>query len=154
MSENVHAIAGGLFKGGVAESSHFATDEHGVLRKCRPDYLIESQGILIDIKTTKDASAYGFSKAIHEYRYHRQAAWYIDALRLAGKRAERFVFVVVEKSSPYMVRVYELDHEAIERGRDDYRRLLEEYGTFMQTHRCNVIQPIGLPQWAYEEEGA
>jgi PDDEXK-like domain of unknown function (DUF3799) len=152
MSKNVLAIAGGLLKGGEAETSHFATHENGIVCKCRPDYYIEEKGLIVDLKTTKDSSEYGFKKSIFEYRYHRQAAWYIDTLRLNGKKADRFIFITVEKTSPYMVSIYELDKVAIQRGREDYQRLLNEYVNFIKTGKARVVKPIGLPEWAIEQE--
>jgi hypothetical protein len=148
MALNIKTIAGGLLKGGVAESSHFATDESGIVRKCRPDYFIEEKGLVIDVKTTKDSSEYGFKKSIYDYRYHRQAAWYIDTLKLNGKKASRFIFITVEKTAPYLVSIYELDQEAIQRGRDEYQRLLNEYITYLNTNKANVVKSIGLPDWA------
>ncbi|MEN4053280.1 PD-(D/E)XK nuclease-like domain-containing protein [Sulfurimonas sp. NWX79] len=147
MALNIKAIAGGLLKGGVAESSHFAADENGIVRKCRPDYFIEDKGLVIDVKTTKDNSEYGFKKAIYDYRYHRQAAWYIDTLQLNGKKASRFIFITVEKTAPYIVSIYELDQKAIQRGRDEYQRLLNDYVTYLNTNKANVVKSIGLPDW-------
>jgi hypothetical protein len=152
MTKNIMALAGGLLKGGEAETSHFATDENGIVRKCRPDYYIEDKGLIIDVKTTKDSSEYGFKKSIYEYRYHRQAAWYIDTLKLNGKKANRFIFITVEKTSPYMVSIYELDQAAIQKGREDYQRLLNEYLKFLQSGKTQVVKPIGLPEWAIEQE--
>jgi hypothetical protein len=148
MSENIQVIAGRLLQNGIAESSYFAKDENGIIRKCRPDYYIEKTGLVIDVKTTKDGSEYGFKKAIAEYSYHRQAAWYLDTLKLSGKKAERFAFITVEKTSPYMVRVYELEQEAIQRGREEYQKLLNDYTTFLETGKAQVIKTISLPEWA------
>ena len=148
MSENVEIIAGKLLKGGAAESSHFSSDEKGIVRKCRPDYYNEHTGIIIDVKTTKAGDEYSFARSIYDYKYHRQAAWYIDTLRLCGKKAERFVFIAVDKTSPYMVRIYELDQEAIERGRKEYQDLLDEYIAFLETGKTQVVKPINLPEWA------
>jgi len=151
MTKNVNAIAGGLLQGGKAETSHFVTDKDGIVRKCRPDYYNEDLGLVIDVKTSKDSSIYGFKKAIYEYRYHRQAAWYLDTLQLNNKNASRFIFIVVEKTAPYMVSVYELNQEAIEKGREDYQRLLSEYVEYLETKKAKVVKDIGLPEWAKEE---
>lgn len=148
MARNVRMIAGGLLQGGEAEQSYFAKDEDGIIRKCRPDYYIQKSGILIDIKTTRDGMDYSFAKSIAEYRYDRQAAWYIDTLTLLGLPAKRFVFVTVEKSAPYMVRVRELDRASIDKGRANYQQLLKEYITFLETGRAQIVKEISLPEWA------
>ncbi len=148
MAHNVRTIAGGLLQGGEAEQSFFAKDEDGIIRKCRPDYYIESMGILIDIKTTRDGMDYGFAKSIAEYRYDRQAAWYIDTLTLLGLPAKRFVFITVEKTAPYMVRVRELDQASIDKGRANYQQLLHDYLSFLETGRAQIVKEISLPEWA------
>ena len=153
MAENIKAIAAPLISNGVAEESFFAKDvEFGIERKCRPDYYIEAIGLVVDLKTTSDGSDKAFQKSLYEYRYHRQAAYYIDTLGLAGKPAERFVFVTVETKAPYMVRVREIDPIAIMLGRDNYRRLLEDYKRFKDFGYANVVREITLPDWAIKKE--
>ncbi len=152
MASNVRAIAGGIFQGGVAEMSVFAEDgEYGITRKCRPDYFLEKEGVCIDLKTTADGSDRAFSRALIDFRYSLQAAWYIDTLRRAGKNAETFIFVTVETKKPYMVRIRELDVTAIVYGRELYKKLLNDYAIFKNTGVANVIGNISIPKWASEE---
>ncbi|WP_456390276.1 PD-(D/E)XK nuclease-like domain-containing protein [Hydrogenimonas sp.] len=153
MADNVTTIAGGLFKNGSAEESFFVDDVlYGVKRKCRPDYYREDMGIVIDLKTTADGSDRGFAKSLYDYRYHRQAAWYLDTLLKAGKLVSRFIFVTVESKAPYMVRVREIDPVSIEAGRADYESLLKTYKEFLESGKADVIRPITLPAWAMEKE--
>ena len=152
MAEQVNLIAGGLLHNGVAEHSCFAVDEAGIGRKCRPDYYIEHAGIVIDLKTTRSYKPYEFQKTIHEYRYHRQAAWYLDALRLAGKPAETFIIIAVDKNSPYTPVVYQMDDESIEVGRRAYGRLLDSWKRYKETGTAEVVKSISLPKWALEAE--
>lgn len=143
---------------GPVEASAYAYDEGatGLLRKCRPDKLLPELGIVVDLKTTKDASPEAFSKAVYNYRYHVQAAYYMDTLALAGVRADAFVFVAVEKSAPFAVGVYSLEPEAIELGRTVYRRDLDKLSECIISGRwpgyTEDIVSIGLPRWAYKKE--
>ena len=153
MTKNVMAIAGGLLQGGTAEESFFVDDPlFGVTRKCRPDYHREDLGLVIDLKTTSDGSERGFSKSIFDYRYHRQAAWYLDTLTMDGINAERFIFITVESKSPYMVDVWEIDPISIQLGRDNYTDLLAAYANFKRKGIANVVKTIGLPDWALKQE--
>ena len=153
MAANVMAIAGGIFQGGIAETSIFADDsEYGIKRKCRPDYYLEKEGVVIDLKTTADGSDRAFSRSLIDYRYSLQAAWYIDTLRRAGKNAETFIFVTVETKRPHMVRIRELNLGAIVHGREQYRKMLDDYMVFKNTGVANVIKNISLPEWAKEKE--
>jgi hypothetical protein len=152
MAKNVNAIAGGILQGGIAESSIFVKDDLEFTRKCRPDYYIENAGIVIDLKTTRSCKPYDFQKSIFDYSYHRQAAWYMDTLKLSGKPANTFIIIAVEKSSPHMVRVYQIKDEAIEKGREEYQALLEDYKKYIDTGVAEVVKPISLPKWAFDEE--
>ena len=153
MAFNVKAIAGNLFENGQAEESFFIEDDlFEVTRKCRPDYYREDIGVVIDLKTTKDGSAYGFSKSLYDYRYHRQASYYLSTLQMAGKKVDKFLFVTVETSKPYMVSVWEIDEASIEAGRANYENLLMQWQQYKQSGVASVVHPIGIPDWALAKE--
>jgi len=153
MADNIMAIAGGLLQEGVAEESFFVDDKlFDITRKCRPDYYREDLGIVIDLKTTADGSEHAFAKSLYSYRYHRQAAWYLDTLDKDGINATRFIFITVESKKPYMVDVWEIDPLSIQVGRDNYNDLLIEYARYKKKGVANVVKTISLPEWAMKEE--
>lgn len=153
MANNVMAIAGGLLQNGVAEQSFFVDDPmYGITRKCRPDYYREDLGLVIDLKTTGDGSEYGFSRSLYDYKYHRQAAFYLDTLEKYGINAQKFIFITVESKKPYMVDVWEIDPLSVEVGRDNYTDLLIEYARFKKKGIANVVKTISLPDWAFKSE--
>lgn len=149
-----HPLAGAFLANGEAEASFFAKDpETGALVKCRPDWISANGKVVVDLKTTEDASPAGFGRSAGSFRYHVQAAWYTDVLDLANKiRPEHFVFLAVEKSPPYAVGVYYCDEATLAAGRELARRdlaaLLEcqrleswpDYGT--------DAMPLQVPAWA------
>ncbi|WP_253649237.1 PD-(D/E)XK nuclease-like domain-containing protein [Williamsia deligens] len=95
-----HDLAPVLFEEGVAEQSIYAHDpETGVRLRCRPDWL--RPGVMVDVKTTSDAGA--FDRSIEKYSYFQQAAFYIDVAALAGITVDRFFFLAVETSAPYLI---------------------------------------------------
>ena len=69
-----------------------------------------------DYKTTDDASARGFERAMSTYGYHQQADFYLRGLRAighpAGERPMRFI--CQEKTYPYLVQVHTCDELAME----------------------------------------
>ena len=115
--------------------------------KCRPDMWDMEGGILIDLKTTEDASPSGFARSAAQYRYHVQAAHYMD---LTG--ADRFIFLAVEKKRPYAMGIYELDYESLKVGRRERDMDLNTYLTCFEFDRWpgygDEIQTITLPRWA------
>jgi hypothetical protein len=57
--------------------------------KVRPDlYNSKDSGIVLDLKTTIDASPKGFAKSVRQYGYLFQAAWYMTALASYGRKTQ------------------------------------------------------------------
>lgn len=122
-----HPTCQDLFNQGEAEQSVFWYDpETLLLCRCRPDWSREE--ILVDLKTTKDASPNGFARAVETYRYHVQAAFYLDGWSAVTDRyCNEFIFIAVEKTPPYAIGLYRLPAWKIEEGRNLYRRDLAIY---------------------------
>lgn len=142
-----------LAMSGKAETSHFWTDEKtGLECKCRPDWLFDDCSVIVDLKTTEDASPMGFRKSIGQYAYHKQAAWYLHGLEQAtGVCPTQFVFIAVEKKPPYAVGVYAADAEMIKAGWEVAERNLERIAECRVAGRwpgySEEIEPISLPPW-------
>jgi excisionase family DNA binding protein len=78
----------------------------GAKCKVRPDLYIPGAGVVIDLKSTQDASNRGFTKSVRQFGYLFQACWYMHALRLLGEKPKQFVFIAVEKTAPYATAAY------------------------------------------------
>lgn len=149
-----HPKASMLLASGKPEVSIFWQDQDtGIDCRCRPDF-IHSSGIIVDLKSTLDASFQGFAKSCANYRYHVQDAFYSEGYYQAtGEWPRGFVFIAVEKKAPYSVGVYSLDDIAKEKGRELYQRDLE---TLKQATTQNAwaasyspnIETLSLPAWA------
>lgn len=154
MSVRKHPVAGGLLADGMAEASVFWQDERtGLECKARPDWWHRERGLVVDLKTTDDASPAGFARSVATYRYHLQAAHY-----RAGTGCSRFLFVAVEKKAPYAVAVYELDTDAIRAGAELQATLLGQYASCQEfgvwPGYPAEIQQLALPKWAAVGEAA
>jgi hypothetical protein len=138
---------------GKAETTHMWTDAAtGLQCKCRPDWLTDDGRLLVDLKTTEDASPRGFAKSIAQWRYHVQASWYLDGIEQAtGTRPEQFLFLCVEKKAPYAVAVYAADAEMIAAGAQTAARDLDVLATCKAANAwpgySDQIEPISLPPW-------
>lgn len=151
---HAHPAAGSLLTScpGEAEKSVYWIDATtGVLCRCRPDWW-RDDNVIVDLKTTEDASPEGFAKSMANYRYDVQAAYYLDGIQQATrKRPKAFVFIAVEKKPPYGVGVYVLDSDSLELGRAQYQHDLRVYA---ECERSGIwpgygdkIQTISLPAW-------
>ena len=138
---NVRTIAGDLLRNGKAEQSFFADDD-GLTVKCRPDYYIESAGVVVDLKTIEDISEYGIKKAIANYRYDRQDAHYLRTLYLAGKKAKTFLFIFAESNPPHMVKIREIEHQARVDADNEIEILLDKYRAYLRTNETDTIKYI------------
>ena len=132
---------------GVCEASYFWTDEEtGLECKCRPDWHSADRRLVVDVKTTEDASPDGFARSVAKWRYHVQAAWYQRPLG-----AEQFLFVCVEKEPPYLVAVYAVTEAMFAAGARvadrDLARLAECRAADRWPGYADTIQPIDLPKW-------
>ncbi|QTI81459.1 PD-(D/E)XK nuclease-like domain-containing protein (plasmid) [Roseomonas marmotae] len=167
-SVHAHPAAHALLSAeGKAEMSAYWQDTiSGELCKCRPDFW-RRDGIIVDLKTTEDASPEGFARSVVNYRYYVQAPWYLEGLRhvfdagLAPEGYERpkgFVFVAVEKKPPFAVGVYVLEQAAYETGAHEARADLDKFAQCKREDRWpgygDAIAPLALPAWFTNRQAA
>jgi exodeoxyribonuclease VIII len=139
---------------GECEESVFWNDAtYGFPCKCRPDKRIPELKMLIDLKSTVDASPEGFAKSVINYGYDIQAAWYLSGINAAQSDLYRdFLFVAVEKNPPYLTQVYRATDDVIESGKKKIRSMIGRYAECLKTdvwpgYDGGVID-IVLPSWA------
>lgn len=146
---------------GKAEQSVYWTDpKTGVLCRCRPDRWTENN-IVVDLKTTNDASPEGFAKSIYNWRYHVQDVMYRDGIKIASGSEPSFVFLAVEKDACVVngaakgVAVYVLDDESRAAGLKDYRQSLDDYAACLESNKWpgyeNQVQIISIPAWGLKK---
>ena len=136
---------------GRREASYTWTDpQTGLACKTRPDWHSKDRRIVVDVKTTRDASRVEFAKSIANLDYHVQAAWNQDAIG-----AEQFLTIAVENTRPYAVAVYPASGAMIAAGR---RRIEAAMTLLAECHASGrwpgygdlVQEPIELPAWCHD----
>jgi len=115
----------------IAEGSGFF-QYNGASCKVRPD-LYTSDGTIIDLKSTQDASEAGFRSSIRKFKYDFQACFYLEALRALGLPAKQFIFCCVEKTEPYLTASYTLTESEIDRQKPRMQKACEIWATCMET---------------------
>ncbi len=128
--------------------------ESGIRCKARLDWL-RSDGI-DDLKTTRDASPDGFPGECTRYKYHIQAAMYVDGYAaLTGDRLP-FSLIAVENHGFHPVAVYTVEPESIVAGRSIYKRALFSYRQCKASGAwpaySDFEEPINISRWALREE--
>lgn len=137
-----------------------------VWRRCRIDLFptieaADSRVVFADYKTAVDADTASFEKAVANYGYHQQDAFYRDGVTAVTGLPAVMLFIVQEKTQPYAVNVVELSGAAVDVGRERNERAVDIY------ERCreadvwpgygDQINRAALPVWAirqHEEEYA
>lgn len=151
-SIQAHPLAARLLDDGVSEITALWTDpETGLRCRTRSDRYVERRGLIVDLKTAQDASPSGFAKATFNYHYDWSHALYRAGFAELGRAADHFVFLVVEKTPPYAVALYQLDEEGVRAGharvRAHMRTLRECLGADRWPGYSPSIETIVTPRW-------
>lgn len=163
-----HPIAGALFREGTGRAEHSVwwRDEHtGVMCRARfdwlPDIVPGRRMILPEYKTAAKADLEAIPRAMQEYGYHCQGAWYLDALDgtdLGGDQPAAFVLVFQEKEAPYCVSVVEPDTQSLRIGGYLNHQARELFAKCEQDNHwpsySEQVERVSLPQWVLNDYGS
>ena len=161
LSLREHPFSAGLVNGdlkGKAEQSFFCTDpETGLELKARPDFILDDCSLILDLKTTVDASPKGFQRSVANYRYFVQASHYLDVVESAtGTRPQAFLFIAVEKTRPFSTAVYMADQPMIDFGKQQAREDLNNIAQWIADDKfpgySERVEEISLPKWMLPKE--
>ena len=141
---------------GEAEVSMLWTDpETGRACRGRIDWLtkIDGRWIIVDLKTTRTASAFGFGSQAAKLGYYLQLAYYFDGFYEITGQYPDMKILAVESSAPYEPALFSIPDEIIEQGRDEYRALLVKLSECEQANSwppaLEMEEPLTLPSWVY-----
>lgn len=161
-----HPYAKMLLSNGLNEQGYFGTiqTEAGEIKvKFKPDHINEKKKIIVDLKTTIDASMDGFTKNAASLDYHIQASFYSDLMEMVAgdNRTYKFFFIAQEKKAPYAFNIFEASPQFISQGRFEYEMLLQLYKYCTDNNHWPGYQvwcqnPYGilelkLPSWAIKD---
>ncbi len=136
----------------------FVWEQENMPAKCRPDWVSNDRKIIVDLKTTQDASKRGFQRSIGTYSYHLQAAWYCMGVEaVTGVKPEEFTFIAIEKTAPYGIGVYKADQEMLEIGKEKCLEALSMIATWEDLQifpgYSEEVELISLPPWLRPKNG-
>lgn len=154
-----HPKASWLLDGAVYEQSVFWQDDTGEILKCRPDAIGPNTPLILDFKTTADASYSAVVSSVIKFGYHVSAAMYIhgvnqseELLAMVGHgRIEGFALICVEKEPPYLTACYEIGPELLSLGHDLFLRGVENYTSAKHSGfpgYSPALRVLDAPPWA------
>jgi hypothetical protein len=152
-----HPVASPLLRKGAPEETILWTHPRtGLPCKSRLDWV--STGVLVDLKTTRDPSPRAFASSAVRYGYHRQLAFYADALATTGQ-TPAVKIIAAQNVEPFDVVVYAVPPSVLVEGarqNDDLIDVLikcRESNTWPGVEEEREIDLV-LPAWALEDSGA
>ncbi|KIA63037.1 hypothetical protein FG87_22010 [Nocardia vulneris] len=125
-----HPLAAELLADGVAETSAYCLDPATWTRlRARADWrtAFRGQPTIVDYKTSKNADPSLFRVSASGIGYHCQDPWYRDVFAACGIEIDRFIFVVQEKTPPYLISVHEFSDDDVALGRRLNRLAIDIY---------------------------
>lgn len=139
---------------GKPEVTIYATDpETGVRLRARYDWLDGNN--VVDLKTARSAEPRQFERAAASFGYHIQEAFYRHVAGIAGLHIERFRFVAVEKTEPYLVTVHEWDGEARQYAARLVRDAIRLYHSCVETNSWppyeGGVHEMALPTYLLDD---
>jgi exodeoxyribonuclease VIII len=149
-----HPEASKALSRGKSEVSLFCDvelpDGSKVATKSRHDFIPDHGDAMVDLKTTLDggASPTEFAKTIVNRRYHVQAAAY---LKRYPEARQKWCWIVVEKSAPYLVACYYATERLLDLGWQQYISDIKVYQNCVDSNNWpgygNGWTEIDAPIW-------
>lgn len=124
------------------------------LVKGRTDAWCPAHNVILEVKTTRSAEAFAFTRTVETFKYYCGAALYRDAVGALLGRGElpTVLFLAVEQAPPFASALYELEPAWIDAGRDEYQKLLKGIKEAQETNvwppPSPKIQLLERPMWA------
>lgn len=118
----------------------------------------ESDDIIFELKTAKSADPEDFEKDAYNLGYHLQCGIELSALAKKGKFPQ-FWYMVIEKTAPYGLSIFQPSKDYIELGKKEYRHYVTSFkkcidenrfdeGYEYRSSRIDKTFELDLPFWA------
>jgi hypothetical protein len=159
-----HPSASKFLAEGISETTIIWQDEEtGLFCKCRPDRIPEgNKGVILDLKSTSNASKNAFQSDCVKFGYAREGAIYLEGFSRIMKAVYMdliFACIAVEKEPPYRTEVYTIETDFLEWGFAEFHRLLQiekicRDNNFYPHYNCagvdSLFKPAYLKTWEFE----
>jgi len=107
--------------------------------------------VMVDLKTTEDASPDGFGKSFMKMGYWMQAAHYLAIAHKSGLDVKKFIFVAAEKNPPYSTALYSLTQADLEKAWRIRTRLMETLSDCIARNNFPAyskgVHELSMPSW-------
>jgi len=134
----------------VENSIYWEHKETKIQYKCRPDFWCKESGLVVDLKTTADASPWSFSNSAYKFNYFTQAAMIREGLASIGKPMTRFVIIAVENTFPFVPAVYVLDDASIDMAAEQFHKIARKLKSCIDSNDWPDygVNMLSMPKYA------
>ena len=139
------------------KSLYWLDRRSGALCKVRPDIMPDPNIIpaLVDLKSCQPGAnreTVSWSRQVGKFRYHVQAAYYLEGARKAtGIDYKTFIWITVESEAPYGINVFQASREMLAEGQAVYRRDLDLYADCLRQNLWpsyeEGVKTVNLMPW-------
>lgn len=144
-------VKSGILQGLVEHSIIGKDKPTGMWLRSRPDVIPAADGVLVDIKTTTDASPEAVVATIRKHDYAMQGALAgILMQSVLGMKMTDFVLVWLEKKPPYAVKISPVDNEWIYWATRQLRRAVDTFARCVEANNWPGYEgepTASMPQW-------
>lgn len=113
------------------------------------DAYIETEGLIVDIKTSQDASLDLFKWDFKKYAYGLQQVHYTHLLGKTKMPFSNFVFVVVENKPPHEVAFYTLSMNDYLKTQDEWKMSMNYFGNLHSKQDFDIGYPSETIELTY-----
>lgn len=125
--------------------------ETGVLCKAREDVWCPEIGYQADLKTLKDTTCFGVSKAVVERGYHFQAQFYKRGRTALGYEVNGSAMIGVGKDAPYVCEFWTYPKELLDFAETQLSDWLGQWKLHAEDNSWFESRQIEIPAW-YEDK--
>lgn len=146
-------VASGILQGKIEHSLIWKDEPTGIWLRSRPDVIPAADGVLVDIKTTTDASDESIQRTVQKLGYAMQGALAGLGMKAALEiDMTDFVLVWLEKKPPYAVNIQPVDSDWIYWARRQLRRSIDKFAKCIETNDWPGYAQVGeksthMPEW-------
>ena len=153
-----------LINGNIEQSMYWTDELTKVECKCRPDVWrkVADRVVITDLKSTKSVMPNDFMRDVVKYHYDLQTAMYREGVSKnlnMPKDNIDFVFIAVEKKTPYLLNIMQADTYVIQKGEADFREYIGTYKECLETQnwysfngKDNIINNLSLPSYLLKDK--
>lgn len=139
----------------VENSAYYVDEKTNQECRIRPDLVNPELKIIIDLKSTTDASPWAWQKRVADYGFHLQESMYTHGWQQAGGcPIDAFVFLTIEQEAPFAHAIYELEPVAANEGWLIYEKAMETYAACKDNDNWpsygEGVISLNIPKFAFQ----